>query len=34
MMEVKTQWNTEIAKKHCFLAAAILLFIGKIIITW
>ena len=21
-------------KKHCFLAAAILLFIGKIIITW
>ena len=26
--------DTEIAKKHCFLAAAILLFIGKIIITW
>ena len=23
-----------IRKKHCFLAAAILLFIGKIIITW
>ena len=22
------------SKKHCFLAAAILLFIGKIIITW
>ena len=21
-------------KKHCFLAAAILLFIGKIIVTW
>ena len=34
MKEVKTQWNTEIAKKHRFLAAAILLFIGKIIITW
>ena len=23
-----------IRKKHCFLAAAILLFIGKIIVTW
>ena len=42
MTEVKTQLNTEIAKKkkkkkkkkHCFLAAAVLLFIGKIIITW
>ena len=34
MTEVKTQLNIEIAKKHCFLAAAILLFIGKIIITW
>ena len=34
MTEVKTQLNTEIAKKHRFLAAAILLFIGKIIITW
>ena len=33
MTEVKTQFSTEIAKKHCFLAAAILLFIGKIIIT-
>ena len=33
MTEVKIQ-NTEIAKKHRFLAAAILLFIGKIIITW
>ena len=34
MMEVKTQFNTEIAKKHCFLAVAILHFIGEIIITW
>ena len=34
MTEVKTQFSTEIAKKHYFLAAAILLFIGKIIITW
>ena len=34
MTEVKTQWNTEIAKKHCFLAAAILFFIDKIILTW
>ena len=34
MTEVKIQLNTEIAKKHRFLAAAILLFIGKIIITW
>ena len=33
MTEVKTQLNTEITKKHCFLEAAILLFIGKIIIT-
>ena len=37
MTEVKaqreTRLNTEIAKKHYFLAAAILLFIGKIIIT-
>ena len=33
-MEVKTQLNTEIAKKHPFLAAAILFFISKIIITW
>ena len=33
MMEVKTQLNSEIEKKHCFLAATILLFIGKIIIT-
>ena len=34
MAEVKTQFSTEIAKKHCFLAAAILFFIGDIIITW
>ena len=34
MTEVKIRQNTEIAKKHRFLAAAILLFIGKIIITW
>ena len=34
MTEVKTQFNTEIVKKHCFLAAAILPFIGEIIITW
>ena len=34
MTEVKTQFDTEIAKKHCSLAAAILLFIGKIIIPW
>ena len=34
MMEVKTQLNTEIAKKQRFLAAAILLFIDKIIIPW
>ena len=34
MTEVKTQLNTEIAKKHSLLAAAILLFIGQIIITW
>ena len=34
MTAVKTQLNTEIVKKHRFLAAAILLFIGKIIITW
>ena len=35
MMEVKTQLNTwRNRKKHCFLAAAILLFIGKIIITF
>ena len=33
MTEVKTQLNTEIAKKYRFLAAAILLFIGKIIIN-
>ena len=33
MTEVKTQFNTEITKKHRFIAAAILLFIGKIIIT-
>ena len=34
MVEVKSQFSREIAKKHCFLAAAILLFfIGKIIIT-
>ena len=32
MTEVKTQLNTEIAKKHRFLVAAILLFNGKIII--
>ena len=33
--EVKTQLNrpTENAKKHCFLVAAILFFIGIIIIT-
>ena len=30
MTEVKTQLNTEIAKKHCLLAAAILLVNGKI----
>ena len=34
MTEVKIQDNTEIAKKHRILAAAILVFIGKIIITW
>ena len=34
MREVKIQLNTEIAKKHRFLAAAILLLIGKVIITW
>ena len=34
MMGVKTRLITEIAKKHRFLAAAILLSIGKIIITW
>ena len=34
MAEVKIQWNKEIAKSTGFLAAAILLFIGKIIITW
>ena len=36
MTEVKIQRNTEYRnrKKHRFLAAAILLFIGKIIITW
>ena len=33
MTEVETQLNTEIAKSTAFLAAAILLFIGKIIIT-
>ena len=27
-------YSTEIAKKHYFLAAAILIFIGKIIISW
>ena len=32
---VETQFNTENAKStDCFLAAAILLFVGKIIITW
>ena len=30
-MKVKTQFNTENAKKHCFLAAAILLFIDKLL---
>ena len=34
MTEVKAQLNTEIAKSTRLLAAAILLFIGKIIITW
>ena len=37
MMEVKIQKNTEFnrnRKKHRFYTAAILLFIGKIIITW
>ena len=34
MTEVKIQKNTEITKKHRFLAAAILLCIGKIILTW
>ena len=34
MTEVKIQKKTEIAKKHRFLAAAILLFIGKIVIIW
>ena len=32
MTEVKTQYKNR--KKHCFLAAAILLLISKIIITW
>ena len=31
MTEVKTQYRKH--NKHCFLAAAILFFIGKIIIT-
>ena len=30
MTEVETQLNTEIAKKHCFLASAILLFISHL----
>ena len=34
MTEVKTQFKYENCKKHRFLAAAILLFIGKFIITW
>ena len=34
MTQVKTQLDTEIEEKNCFLAAAILLLIGKIIITW
>ena len=35
MTEVKTQLDTEIAKSTAsVLAAAILLFIGKMIITW
>ena len=33
MKEVKTQLNTEITQKQRFLAAAILLVIGNIIIT-
>ena len=31
--EDSVQYSLENAKKHCFLAAAILLFIGEIIIT-
>ena len=34
MTDVKSQLNTKIAEKHCLLSAAILLSIGKIIITW
>ena len=34
MTEVKSQLKYGNRKKHRFLAAAILLFIGKIIITW
>ena len=35
MTEEKIQYSTEIVKSTAFfLAAAILLFIGKIIITW
>ena len=37
MTEAKIRENTEFnrnRKKHRFVAAAILLFIGKIIITW
>ena len=34
MAEVKTQFSTEIAKQHYFSAAAILFFIGKIIMIW
>ena len=39
MTEVKTPGGEDSVqyknrKKHCFLAAAILLFIGKIIVTW
>ena len=34
MTEVKTQFSTEKSQKALLLVAAILLFIGKIIITW
>ena len=32
--EDSVQFQYRNRKKHCFLVAAILLFIGKIIITW
>ena len=34
MTGLKTQFSTEIAKNDYFLAAAILVLIGKLITTW